>query len=544
LREYSMVGLPILVAAALWIGAPPEAWGQAPRATVEPGERIGLETSAGTRGLADAAPMAKSGAMMALRASLSEVLDHPARRTEEWSILAVSLDRGDTLFARSPDQPLAPASNMKLLTTAGALEYLGENHRFTTYMFADGPIRDGVLHGNLYLYGTGDPTLGTRFAERPAPALLSLADTLSLLGVREIRGDIVGDGSYFTGPNSGEGWQPDYMNAWYASPAGALSVHENLIRVEARPGEAGRPPELSFVPGGAGVTVRNEAVSGGGGGRARIVRAHYDGPILIEGRVGAQSAATVAVGDPAMYAAALFRDVLLDREIVIRGVTRQIVAGEESPITGRTVFAPALEPEGAIRMLAEHTSPPLTELLVVINHRSHNYYSEQVLRAVGRAATGVGSARAGAHALQRIMAAAGVDTASVYIADGCGLSPLNNMSAAAFIGLLAYMADSPMGPTFMDVLPVAGESPRFRRMGGTEAAGNLRAKTGTIRRVSALSGYVSSATGERIAFAIIGNNLGSVAQGKHIENVIGAQLAAFARTAPVAAPGEGVAAGE
>jgi serine-type D-Ala-D-Ala carboxypeptidase/endopeptidase (penicillin-binding protein 4) len=543
LRELSIAVLPVLMVAALWTGIPAGAWAQAPRATLEPGERIEPEAGAGSEKLADASLTVKSAAMIALQTNLSKVLDHPARRTEEWSILAVSLDRGDTLFARAPDQALAPASNMKLLTTAGALEYLGENHRFTTYMFADGPIRDGVLHGNLYLYGTGDPTLGTRFAERPAPALLSLADTLSLLGVREIRGDIVGDGSYFAGPNSGEGWQPDYMNAWYASPAGALSVHENLVRVEASPGEAGRPPELSFVPGGAGIAVRNEAVSGGGG-RARIVRAHYDGPILIEGRVGAQSAATVAVGDPAMYAAALFRDVLLDREIVIRGVTRQIVDGEESPITGRTVFAPALEPEGAIRILAEHTSPPLTELLVVINHRSHNYYSEQVLRAVGRAATGVGSARAGAHALQRIMAAAGVDTSNVYIADGCGLSPLNNVSAAALIGLLAYMADSPLGPTFMAVLPVAGESRRFRRMGGTEAAGNLRAKTGTIRRVTALSGYVSSATGERIAFAIIGNNLGSVAQGKQIENVIGAQLASFARTGPVTAPAEGVAAGE
>jgi serine-type D-Ala-D-Ala carboxypeptidase/endopeptidase (penicillin-binding protein 4) len=540
LRGLSTTILALMVITGLWAGIPMEAWAQAPGAAVASGASGGGEAG-GQVAVAAAGP--ESAAMLSLRTNLSQVLEHPARRAEEWSILAVSLDRGDTLFAHSPDRALAPASNMKLLTTAGALRYLGAEHRFTTYLYADGPIRDGVLHGNLYLYGTGDPTLGTRFAERPAPALLALADTLSQLGVRAIMGDIVGDGSYFTGPNSGEGWQPDYMNAWYASPAGALAVHENLIRVEVAPGDAGGPPELSFVPGGSGVAVRNEAVSGGGG-RARVVRSHYEGPILVEGQVGARSAATVAVGDPAMYAAALLRDVLLDREIVVRGVTRQIVDGEESPITGRTVFAPTLEPERAVRILAEHTSPPLTEILVTINHQSQNFYSEQVLRALGRAATGVGSARAGAHAIQQIMAEAGVDTTSVYIADGCGLSPLNDVSAGAFIALLAYVADSPMGPAFMAALPVAGESRRFRRMGGTPAAGNLRAKTGTIKRVSALSGYVSSATGERIAFAIIGNNLGSVAQGKHIENVIGAQLASFNRTAPVTAPAEAVTAEE
>jgi serine-type D-Ala-D-Ala carboxypeptidase/endopeptidase (penicillin-binding protein 4) len=532
LKEFIATALPVLVVAVLWAGSPSGSWAQ------------GSEGRSGGAAVAGTAPVAESAAMLALRSNLSEVLDHPARRTEEWSILAVSLDRGDTLFARSPNQPLAPASNIKLLTTAAALRYLGANHRFKTYVLVDGPIRDGVLHGNVYLYGTGDPTLGTRFAERPAPGLLALADTLSLLGVREITGDIVGDGSYFSGPNSGEGWQPDYMNAWYASPAGALAVHENLVRVEVSPGEAGQPPELSFVPGGAGLAVRNEAVTGGRG-RARVVRSHYEGPILVDGQVGTRSAATVAVGDPAMYAAALFRDVLVGREIVIRGVARQIVDAEESPITGRTVFAPALEPERAIRIVAEHTSPPLGDILVTINHQSQNFYSEQVLRALGRAATGVGSGRAGGHAIRRLMAEAGVDTSTVYIADGCGLSPLNNVSAGAFIGLLAYVADSPMGPAFLDVLPVAGESRRFRRMGGTPAAGNLRAKTGTINRVSALSGYVSSATGERIAFAIIGNNLGSVAQGKHIENTIGAQLASFDRTVPVTAPvAEPMAAGE
>jgi serine-type D-Ala-D-Ala carboxypeptidase/endopeptidase (penicillin-binding protein 4) len=520
--------LAVLAAAAMVVAIRPAAGTQAPPAT------------------AAARPPAEAMAVAQLRTSLTQLVDHPARRGERWSILAVSLDRGDTLFARDPVQPLTPASNMKLFTTAAALEYLGENHRFTTYLLADGPIRDGVLEGNLYLYGTGDPTLGTRFVERPAPALLALADTLALLGVRQIRGDIVGDGSYFSGPSIGEGWQPDYMNAWYAAPAGALSVHENMVRLEIEPGPNGAPPQVTYIPGGGGLAVRNEAISGGSG-KPRVVRSSYEGPILITGRMGGgKSAHAVPVGDPAMYAAALLRDVLTERNIAIHGVARAIMEADESPITGQTVFAPALEAEQQIRVLAEHVSGPLQGILEVINQQSHNFYSEQVLRAVGRAATGVGSGAAGGAAIKAILARAGVDTAHVYVADGCGLSIYNRVSAGDFITVLAYVAEAPYAEPFIASLPVAGEVRRFRRMGGTPAAGNLRAKTGTITRVSALSGYVTSASGERIAFSIIGNELRSVAQGKHIENTIGAQLAAFDRAAPgMAEPVEpGVAAGE
>jgi serine-type D-Ala-D-Ala carboxypeptidase/endopeptidase (penicillin-binding protein 4) len=478
---------------------------------------------------ASPSPALEPVAMAELRASISQLVDHPARTGERWSILAVSLDRGDTLFSRHPEQPLAPASNMKLFTAAAALEYLGEGHRFRTFLLTDGPIRDGVLEGNLYLYGTGDPTLGTRFAERPAPALLALADTLALLGVRHIRGDIVGDGSYFSGPSVGEGWQTDYINAWYATSAGALSVHENMVRIEIRPGSEAAQPELRFIPGGDGVALVNEATAGGRGG-TRVARVSYDGPSVISGAIGGgTSAHAVPVSDPAMYAAAVLRDVLTERGIVIHGVARAIVTGEESPITGRAVFAPALEPERQIRVLAEHASGPLQDVLDAINQQSQNFYSEQVLRAVGRAATGVGSGAAGGHAVKRILARAGVDTARVHIADGSGLSAHSRVSARDFITVLAYMAGSPHAEPFMASLPVAGESRRFRRMGGTPAAGNLRAKTGTITHVSALSGYVTAANGELVAFSIIGNDLRSVSQGKHIENTIGAQLASFDR---------------
>lgn len=465
-----------------------------------------------------------------LRADLESAVQGTGGDGARWSILAVSLERGDTLYARTPTEALTPASNMKLFTSAAALEHLGPDYRFSTYLAADGPIRDGVLMGNLYLYGTGDPTLGTRFAQNPAPALVGLADSLAALGIREIRGDVVGDGSYFTGPRTGEGWEAEYMNAWYAAPAGALSVHENMVRIEVKPGDSGEQ-EFEFIPGGEGIAIHRDTA---GGGRLRLLRMEYDGPIVMRGRSGGSASHAVSVADTEMYAAALFRDVLAERGIVLRGTARPIVDPVESPVTGRKAFAPAFDDaRPALQVLAVHRSGPLTEILEVINQQSHNFYSEQVLRAVGRVAHGVGSPDSGARAVEALLARTGVDTARVRVVDGCGLSPLNVATAEAFVALLAHMARSPHAQPFMESLPVAGEVRRFRRMGGTPAGGNLRAKTGTIDSVSALSGYVTSANGEMIAFSIIGNDLGSVASAKSLENRIGTQLAAFDRTGPV-----------
>lgn len=519
--------LPLLGALGLAAGVPAAV-------SLERGEPA--SPSAATQAATASASATAVGAatLEALRQNLNDAIGAPGRDSSEWSILAVSLDRGDTLFARGPDRSLAPASNIKLLTTAAALEHLGPGYRWATWVMADGPIRDGVLEGNLYLYGTGDPTLGTRFAERPAPALVALADSLAARGIREIRGDLVGDGSYFSGPNTGEGWPEDQLNAWYAAPSGALSVHENLVRVEAG-GEGAA--ELSFVPGGEGIAIERQ----GGDGSFRAVREAYGGPVVVRGTPGKGSTSqAVLVGDPAMYAAALFRDVLEERGIALRGGVTATDHGAASPLADRKVFAPAFDEERPTpRVLVVHTSAPLQEILDVVNHRSHNFYADQVLRTVGRVMGGDGSFESGAAVVERLLARAGADTARVRVVDGCGLSPLNRVSAGDFVALLAHMAEAPAADAFAATLPIAGETRRFRRMGGTPAGGNLQAKTGTIDNVSALSGYVTAANGERIAFSIIANGLGSVGRGKSVENTIGVALAGFDRGGGAIAVGAG-----
>lgn len=468
-------------------------------------------------------------AVTPLQSDLDGIVNRTVTRGSVAGVLAISMDRGDTIYERAPDQPLAPASNLKLLTTAAALLHLGPDYRFATYLLTDGRIVNGVLEGNLYLYGTGDPTLGIRFAQMPARQLVEFADVLDSLGVREIRGNVIGDGSYFQGPSTGHGWGQNNIEAWFAPTAGALSVHENMVRVVIRPG--GRPaarPAVTLIPGGAGIAIVNLATSRGSNIRAR--RADFGGPIVIAGGIGSGSASyAVHVADPARYTAALFRDLLVERGIVVTGQVLAIDDADASPVTGVRVFAPAYRDGHRIAVLAVQTSVPLREILHVINHQSHNFYAEQVLRAVGRAAARDGSIEGGARVIRNLLRHAGVDPSEFHIEDGCGLSPLNRISARGFVAVLAYMARTPLAEEFYETLPVAGRVRRFRRMGGTPAEGNLRAKTGTIDGVSALSGYVTAANGEMIAFSILINETGSVAQAKYVENLIGARLASFAR---------------
>lgn len=471
-------------------------------------------------------------ALFTLRSAVDSAIARTGWRSVRWSILAVSLDRGDTLYARDPHVALAPASNMKLFTTALALMHLGPDYRFTTYLVTDGTIEAGVLRGNLYLYGTGDPTLGRRFQQTPADVLRAFADTLAALGIRRIEGDVVGDASYFEGSVTGAGWEERYINAWWAPPAGALSIHENVVRLEVRPAEQpGWRPILEFVPGGAGIAIVNLAVTGGGG-RLNVVRHDYPGPIVVRGTLGAAVTHAVPVADPPRYAAAVFRDLLEEQGFTVTGSVLANQDPDRSPLSRRRVFAPRFDGDPTARILAVGTSEPLREILRVINHESHNFYAEQVLRAAARAAVGEGSVAGGHRAVAELLHGMGADTWSLRVEDGSGLSPLNRASAAQFVALLRAMAASPCARELEQSLPVAGEARRFRRMMGTPAEGNLRAKTGTIARVSSLSGYVTTADGERVAFAILGNDVPSTPRAKSIEDLIGARLAGFRREGP------------
>jgi serine-type D-Ala-D-Ala carboxypeptidase/endopeptidase (penicillin-binding protein 4) len=490
-------------------------------------------TAAGVHAAPVAVVAAPTAAMTSLSNDLERLVTSSGWNGDQWSVMVVSLDKGDTLFSHGGDTQLAPASGLKLFTTAAALYYLGPNFKYSTFLLTDGKIENGVLNGDLVVYGTGDPSFTGRFGRRDA-IWHAFADTLTALGVREVRGDVIGDASYFAGRGAGAGWQSDYIGASYAAPASALSYAENIATVEVKPRAVGEPPFVGVVDGADEITVVNRAQTVGRGRTfIHVARASYDAPLEVRGQISRATSAvqrTVPVADPAEYAASVFKKVLQNKGVTVSGEVKSVTNAEESPVTGRMVFAPALEQQDPVRVLAIYESVPLIDILEIVNKKSHNLMAEQTLRTVGRVALGEGSVAAGEKAVMHLLTKeVGEAPEGFKMDDGSGLSVLDRASARNFVELLSFMAKSPMFDSYWATLPEAGVRNGLRRMHGTAAEGNLRAKTGTIDNVSSLSGYVRSRNGERLAFSIISNNVPSTWRAKRIEDAIGARLAAFDR---------------
>lgn len=480
---------------------------------------------------------APSGAEEAARlsADLSRLLEQNAWRNARWSLLVVSLDRGDTLFALDADSARAPASNMKILTAAAALRELGPDFRFRTYLATEGTVEGGVLRGDLVLYGTGDPGISDRFFPGKETVFLQLAEQLAALGIREVDGDLVGDDSFLPGPLRPEGWEPEDLNDHFAAAVSALSFNENVVslRVEAatRPGWR---PLVHTIPDHAGLEVDNRAVTVEGRGRVTIGRADPMDPIQVEGTIqrgGRDVWRQITVSDPADFAISVFRAVLESQGVRVRGTQRVEHRSEASVVGGARVTAPAASERPRTRVLATHVSPPLRDYLAVVNKRSNNLYTELLYRTLGRNHTGSGDPDSSAMAVATSLAAMGVDTSGVVQMDGSGLSATNRVRATTLVQVLTRMASSDQWADFWASLPEAGNRRELPRMYRTAAAGNLRAKTGTIEGVSALSGVVQSQDGERLAFAILVNGTPSTTRAKRVEDGIGVRLASFTRGA-------------
>lgn len=417
-------------------------------------------------------------------------------RNGSWGAMVVSLTRGDTLFAANAGLSLNPASTLKLYTTALAFEQLGPDHRFTTDVLRQGTVANGVLEGNLFLRGGGDPALSRRhFSGDGNAPMRALARQVANAGIRRITGDVVGDDRAFEAKPVPDGWLQRYLHASYAARVSALSLNENLVQVVVTPGRAGQPGEVRLEPATTAFRVTNasttRAQSRGG---QLVVTGGEDGVIRVRGWIGASSAARVyglVVPEPARFTTGAFVRALRDAGVQVDGAAR---IGPTPPSAVRVTSLP---------------SPPLAELAGIMNRESINHYAELIFRNAARQAspTGVGSASMGNALLRDFMQLrVGSEPGDVFAADGSGLSSLDRVTARSLVQLLSYAHHAPWSRHFHESLPVAGREETLRlRMRQTPAQGNLHAKTGTTNDVVALSGYVSSRAGEVLAFAFLYN---------------------------------------
>jgi D-alanyl-D-alanine carboxypeptidase/D-alanyl-D-alanine-endopeptidase (penicillin-binding protein 4) len=404
---------------------------------------------------------------------------------------------GKALYARSENRFFLPASNMKLFTSALALERLGPDHRFITRL-----IREPS--GDLVLVGSGDPSMNGRAYpyqrdDRGGHALAiieELADQAVAGGLREVHGDIVGDDRLFAWVPYPPSWTQDDSLHESGAPVSALSVADNVVTFSISPGTSeGDTARLSVDPPLEYFAIDNRiaTVPGAGLSQIHVERTPGSRQILLSGTIPMRSGVArqqVGVDDPALYAAYALSEALTRRGVLVRGhaIARHRAAGEDySPTSGET--------------LATRTSPPLSQLLQLLDKVSENLHAEMMLRAAG-----------GLDAMNSFLAGLGATPRDSRIDDGSGLSRNDQVTPRLVTRVLSHMYKSPHRDLWISMLPIGGEDGTLsRRLCCSTDAHLIHAKTGTLARSIALSGYADGKTHGWLAFSIIVNNFSASA---------------------------------
>ncbi len=434
-----------------------------------------------------------------LTTSFDSIFAAPAFARAQWGVLVRSLDSGDVLYSRNAEKLFMPASNQKILTSAVALTRLGGNYQYATPVLAVGRRLGDTLDGDLVIAGRGDPSI-SQHADEGGDVLAALrpwADSLAARGIRVITGHVIGDASFFPDPVLGPGWMWDDLQDSYSAPIGALQFNEGFAALVVTPGDStGDSATARFEPFDAPLRVVNAVTTAprdSGLVDVHWSRVFFGDSVPVSGRISAGHAPLrfeVAVTDPTRYFERAVGEVLRDAGITVLGT---LPRG-----TATLIYQPDT--------LFTWHSPTLDSIAVLLLKPSQNQIAEALLRTLGTL-RGRASMDSGKAVLRQTLEGWGVpDDAYVYV-DGSGLSRYNYVAPSAIAAVLTAMARSPEFPAFYAALPIAGVDGSIElRMRGTPAQGNAHAKTGSIANVRSLSGYVTTADGERLVFVLLANN--------------------------------------
>lgn len=436
---------------------------------------------------------ARSEEMGELPQTIRRILDTTPLSSSRTGILVFDLDEGRPVYEHNADELLNPASNMKILTTVAALSILGPEYRFVTEVLVDEEPVAGVLKGNLYLRGKGDPSLDT---ER----LFRIVRELRFLGLKEIQGSIVVDDTYFDDQYDGPGWEQDDSDRPYMAGAGAVSLNFNAVGVHVHPGEKpGGKARVTFDPASDYLILEDHTETAPNSARQRIqVQSMAQGAkqkIVVSARMPLGRRGGVfyrRISNPPLYTGETFKAMLIEQGVTVKGKVRLGAA----PSRPRPFYV-------------SH-SEPLAVLIHKLNKWSQNHMSEMLLKTMGAEVLGApGTWAKGAAAVEDFLAReVRIPRGSLVLRNGSGLNDTNRMSARQLVQVLVWARGQLLvAPELLTSLPVAGVDGTTRnRMGGTPAQGRIRAKTGTLQNVTALSGYATSLGGKAWAFAVVVND--------------------------------------
>ncbi|HEX7771395.1 MAG TPA: D-alanyl-D-alanine carboxypeptidase/D-alanyl-D-alanine-endopeptidase [Pyrinomonadaceae bacterium] len=461
-----------------------------------------------------------------LQAKISEILAKPELAPAIVGLKVVSLDNGRVLFESSAQKLLRPASNMKLYTVATALDRLSPDYRFVTSVYAPTrPDAAGIVHGNLTIYGRGDPSIAARFNNGDYfKAIDDLAARIVAAGVKRVEGDLVGDESYFVGPKYGSGWEWEDLTWYYGAEVTPLTVNDNALDLFVKPGPSvGQPALITTGPPDPLLTIVNKVTTSAKGFKRELSvhRGLGENTITIAGSIALDDPGYrggIGISHPALLFVYLLRSSLAQKGVVITGKSR--TTGEVQPalMTGVPVSgtngANGSGPPFQIE-LATLQSVPFSLIAAQTLKPSQNLYTELILRTLGKMTPppatmsnlGRTSEALGLEAVRSFLKTAGIVPEALVLDDGSGLSRGDMVTAEASVQLLTFMSKHRYASVFRDALPIAGVDGTLRnRMKGTPAENNVRAKTGSLSSAASLGGYMTTAAGEKLAFTIMVNN--------------------------------------
>lgn len=452
-------------------------------------------------------------AILSLRAgdsSLLKMIDdlqhHPALVHAQWSVYAVNLNNGQELVDFRSEKSLAPASVLKLVTTAAALDMLGEDFRFFTRIYYQGVLQpDGTLNGDLFVVGGGDPTLGST----TVPGSLSLnalmqswTRAVQNAGIKKINGLIYADDLLFDRIAIPDNWFWVDLGNYYGAGASALTIHDNLYRLYFRPGK--RPGQAAQVlrtePPIPGLKFNNHMRTGepGSGDNGYIYRAPGEFTAELRGTIPAgvsEFSIKGSIPDPALFTVQTFRKYLQQAGIAVTGRAKKLTTPQsyrQAALIHRTL------------------SPQLKEIVYLLNKRSVNLYAEQLARTLAVRAGKRGNLTNGIQQIMNFLKQHEIPCEGVRLEDACGLSRNNLITARTIVRLLAAVRRATYFDSYFRSLTVAGDAKDIGHMKnfgtGTILAGNTYLKSGYIDGVRTLAGYLRNQNNEWVAFCLMANN--------------------------------------
>lgn len=437
-------------------------------------------------------PMTAAASEITLKKRIDVTVNNKLK-SNNFSISVRDTKTQKIIYERNGNKGIKPASNMKLITAAAALDKLGGNYQFLTELYVDGEIRDGVLNGDVYLRGQGDPMLMQK-------DLLNFAVALKKAGVKKVNGNLVGDATWFDYEFRMRGVVPEEEFEWYAPQIAALNLSPDTdydtgtVIVAAAPSAKGKAAKITLTPKTGHVQIINKTKSVAKGSRntVRIVRKYGTNTIVVSGNlpIGSSKKEYIAIQNPVRYTLDVMKLALASQGISIQDIKLGVV------------------PKDATR-ISQKWSRKLYAIVEFNLKRSKNGMSEIFTKTLGRKFRKEGSFDAGIAVIKEYAASKGLDATKWKIADTSGLSHSNAITANEQTLLLWRIRQEPYFQTVFNGLPVAGNSSKLlgsslrMRLTNPLTKGKVFAKTGYITGTNSLSGYMQAKSGQWYVFSIL-----------------------------------------